>query len=129
MHFNQLLGVRVVDKHDDGVTVECPVREDLLNPRGVVHGGVTTSVADSAMGIALTRHFGREQSVTTIELKINFLRPVVEGKIVARARIVRAGRRICVGRVDVSNGEGKAIAVALMTFAVLEAGAGAPSRH
>ena len=118
----------MVDKHDDGVTVECPVREDLLNPMGVVHGGVTTSVADAAMGVALTRHFGREKSVTTIELKINFLRPIVEGKIVARARIVRAGRRICVGQVDVFNAEGKAVAVALMTFAVLEGGGEVTSR-
>ena len=119
MHFNEYIGIRVVEQHDDGVTVECPVREEFMNGAGVVHGGVAATVADSAMGIAFVRHLERKYNIATIEMKINYLRPIVEGTIVARAHVIKTGKRVCVGRVDVSDGDKNAIAVALLTYAIL----------
>ena len=119
MHFNEYIGIRVIEQHDDGVTVECPIRGELMNGDGVVHGGVAATVADSAMGIAFWRHLKRKYNITTIEMKINYLRPMVEGTIVARAHIIKTGKRVCVGRVDVFDGQKNAIAVALLTYAVL----------
>lgn len=118
MGFIQQLGVEIVKVHTDGVTVECAITKELLNSHGVLHGGVTASVADTAMGIAVSRRYDQNQLVTTVELKINYLRPVVEGKILARSRIIRAGHRICVGQVDVFDATKKKIAIALMTFFV-----------
>lgn len=56
MPFNRLLGIRVARLHADGVTIECKVRDPLRNLAGVLHGGVTATMADAAAGIALSQH-------------------------------------------------------------------------
>ena len=128
MTFNKLLGIRVVRRHEDGLTIELPLKPEFLNNAGLIHGGVTATVADSALGIALWDHFGGKRNLTTVEMKVSYLRPAVEGKITARARIIRAGKNICVGSVDLFDGEGRQIAVALLTYMLLPASAGeAPS--
>jgi uncharacterized protein (TIGR00369 family) len=119
MPFNKLLGVRIVRRHADGVTIECKLREELLNIAGVVHGGVLASMADTAMGIGLHNHFGGRRPITTTELKINYLRPVKHGKAVARSHILRAGKNLCVGRVDLFDAERKLVAVAIVTYMLL----------
>tara|TARA_Y100000588_G_C14254356_1_gene924784 strand:+ start:1543 stop:1914 length:372 start_codon:yes stop_codon:yes gene_type:complete len=120
MGFIETLGIDIIENHADGVSIECLVRKEFFNFRGVVHGGLTASVADSAMGIAVSRHYGPDTPVTTVEMKINYLRPVAAGKLVARSRIVRDGKRICVGQVDVRDGDDNLVAIALTTFAVLK---------
>ncbi len=119
MPFNQLLGMRVVRMHRDGVTIEIPVRDHLRNTAGVLHGGVTATLADAAVGIAITRHFGRKRPATTVEMKINFMRPLADGKIVARAHLLRVGNTLCVGRVDLFDGHRIAVAAALVTYMLL----------
>src|SRR5450432_3099707 len=56
--FNALVGLRLVRLHKDGVTIECALRPELLNGSGVLHGGVTATLADVAVGMALARHLG-----------------------------------------------------------------------
>ena len=119
MPFNKLLGIHVLRYHSDGLTVECRVRDELLNSARVLHGGVLATVADAAVGIALARHFNGQQPMTTIEMKINYLRPVAEGKVLARARLLRVGTNVCVGRVDVKDGAGKVVAAALVSYMLL----------
>ena len=119
MPFNKLLGIRIVRRHSDGVTIECKVREDLTNIAGVVHGGVLASMADTAMGIGLHNHFGGRRPITTTEMKINYLRPVKHGKAVARSHILRVGKTLCVGRVDLFDGERRLAAVAIVTYILL----------
>lgn len=119
MPFNQLLGIRVVRLHRDGVTIECPVREDLRNVAGVLHGGVAATLADAAVGIALTNHFSAKRAATTTELKINYLRPIAEGKIVARAHLLRVGSKLVVGRVDMFDSNRKLAAAAIVTYMLL----------
>jgi acyl-CoA thioesterase len=120
MPFNKLLGVRIVRRHSDGVTIECTLREDLLNIAGAVHGGVLASMADTAMGIGLHSHFGGRRPITTTEMKINYLRPAKHGKVAARSHILRVGKHLCVGRVDLSDAERKLVAVAIVTYMLLE---------
>ena len=119
MPFNKLIGLRIMRTHSDGVTVGCPMRDDLKNSAGVMHGGVAATVADAAVGIALANHFGGLRSFTTTDLKINYLRPIAHGKVVARSRLVRIGKTLCVGRVDLSDGQGKLAAVAIVTYMLL----------
>src|SRR5258708_33352624 len=80
--FNKYLGIRLVRRHTDGMTIECRIRKELLNFSGVLHGGVTATLADVAVGQALTKP-GRKS--TTGELKINYLRPVTGRKATARS--------------------------------------------
>ena len=119
MAFNRTLGIRLVRRHRDGVTIECALRPELLNNEGVLHGGVTATLADSAVGIAIGNYFAGARSATTVEMKINYLRPVAGGKIVARARLLRVGQTLCVGRVDLFDARRRQVAAALVTYMLL----------
>jgi acyl-CoA thioesterase len=118
--FNHLLGLELVRTHRDGLTIQCRVRPDLLNSAGTLHGGVAASVADAAVGSALYHHFGGKRRFTTIELKINYFRPVTEGRLVARSRLVRIGSTVCVGTVDLSDSQRRSVGVAIVTYMLLE---------
>ena len=119
MTFNQLLGIEVTERHEDGVTIECPIRPELMNGVGVVHGGVTATVADAAMGIGLSHVLGQGRSITTVEMKINYLQPVKTGKLVARSYLLRIGKTLSTGRVDLFDGQGTPVGVALLTYMLL----------
>jgi uncharacterized protein (TIGR00369 family) len=119
MPFNKLIGLRVVRTHADGVTLECEMRDELRNVAGVMHGGVAATLADAAVGIALASHFGGRRPCTTTDLKVNYLRPIAHGKIVARSHLVRIGKNLCVGRVDMSDAQRKLAAVAIVTYMLL----------
>ena len=119
--FNHLLGFKLVRAHRDGLTIECRVRPELLNSAGAVHGGVTASIADVAVGSALHHHFGGTRSFTTVELKVNYFRPVTEGRLLARSRLVRIGTRICVGQVDLSDEQRRSVGIAIVTYMLLDA--------
>jgi uncharacterized protein (TIGR00369 family) len=119
MPFNKLIGLRVVRGHSDGVTLECKMRDELKNIAGMLHGGVAATLADAAVGIALAQHFDGRRPCTTTDLKINYLRPIAHGKIVARSHLVRIGKNLCVGRVDLSDAQRKLAAVAIVTYMLL----------
>jgi acyl-CoA thioesterase len=116
MPFNQLLGIRVARLHQDGVTIQCTIRDDLRNSAGVLHGGLTATMADAAVGIALARHFRGTRFATTVEMKISYLRPITQGMTSARAHLLKIGRRLCVGRVDLFDAGRELAASALVTY-------------
>jgi len=119
MPFNKVLGIRVLRTHADGVTIDCRLREELKNLAGVMHGGVFAAVADAAVGIALANHFGGRRPMTTTDLKVNYLRPIGEGKLTARSHLVRVGKKLCVGRVDMFDPKRELAAVAIVTYMLL----------
>ncbi|MGI8992343.1 MAG: PaaI family thioesterase [Bryobacteraceae bacterium] len=119
MPFNRLVGLRIARRHRDGVTIECPVRDDLRNALGVLHGGVTATMADAAVGIAVVNHFEGKRKATTVEMKVNYFLPVEHGKIVARAHLIRTGKTLCVGRVDLCDDRKRLVSAALVTYMLL----------
>ena len=119
MPFNMLVGIRVKELHEDGLSIECPLRAELWNGMGVVHGGVTATLADAAVGIALMQRHGGERPATTVELKVNYLRPAGKGKLTARAHLLKAGSTLAVGRADVTDDQQQLIATALVTYMFL----------
>jgi len=120
MPFEQGLGVRVRERHDDGVTCECDLRPDLLNSQGVLHGGVIACIADEAAWWAIDVHTAKGKSCTTTELKVNYLLPITGEKVVARTVLLRVGKHLCVSRVDISPDGGRLSAVAIVTYMFLE---------
>ncbi|MGO4884210.1 MAG: PaaI family thioesterase [Bryobacteraceae bacterium] len=118
--FNSLVGLRLVRLHKDGITVECALRPELMNGSGVLHGGVAATLADVAVGMALARHLGRLRAATTVEMKINYLRPVMHGKITARCHLVKVGKRLSCGRVTVRDAEKREVAEALITYMIVD---------
>ena len=119
--FNHLLGLELVRAHRDGLTIRCKVRDELMNSAGTLHGGVTASVADAAVGSALLYHCGRERRFTTVELKVNYFRPVTEGVLLARSHMLRIGSSIAVGRVDLYDGHRRSVGVAIATYMFVDA--------
>jgi len=119
MAFEHSLLIRVARKHADGVTVHCPLREDLLNSNGVLHGGVVASIADEAAWHAMLHAYGDRQATTT-ELKVNYLRPLAGKKVIARAYTLRAGKTLHVSRVDLFDTQKRLAAVAVVTYMLLD---------
>jgi uncharacterized protein (TIGR00369 family) len=119
MPFNDLLGIRLVEEHEDGVTIEMPIREELLNSNRVVHGGATASLVDAALGIAITLKW-QGRLISTVEMKLNYLRPAMEGKLTARSKFVKTGKTIIVGTVEVVDDDGRAVAVGLLTYMIAD---------
>lgn len=97
-----LLGMRVAEVEPGRVVFELRVGEYLYNPIGSVHGGIISTVLDSAMGCAVHSNLTRGQGYTTLELKVNFDRALTVAVPVVRAEadIVTSGRRVAtaVGR-------------------------------
>lgn len=119
IRFAGFLGVRLARLHRDGLTLQCRTRPPLLNSAGVLHGGVSATLADAAVGVALHYLLGSHRPITTVEMKINYFRPVSKGRIFARARILRLGATVCVGRVDLSDAQGRMVGTALLTYMIL----------
>ena len=89
------------------------------NPQGSLHGGILCDLADAAMGIAYGTELSDDESFTTIELKINFLRPVWRTTLRARGKVVRRGRTIGFVECEVVDGDGKLVAKASSTLMTL----------
>jgi uncharacterized protein (TIGR00369 family) len=97
------------------------------NPMGTLHGGVLCDIADAAMGMAYGSTLGEGETFTTIELKINFLKPVWTGKLVAAGRMVKGGRTVGLVECDVTDAEDVLVARATSTCMTLR-GANADGR-
>jgi uncharacterized protein (TIGR00369 family) len=89
------------------------------NPMGTLHGGILCDVADAAMGTAVATTLNEGETLTTIELKINFLKPVWSAKLTATGKVVRRGRTICLVECDVTDEKGSLVARASSTCMIL----------
>ena len=117
----RLLGFVVKSVEPGRAVFEMEVDERHHNPMGTLHGGVYCDLADAAMGYAYAATLGEGETFTTVELKINFFRPVRQGKLIAEARVVRAGANLGYVECDVKDGEGKLMARAASTCMKLRA--------
>src|SRR5947207_14450501 len=91
------------------------------NPMGTLHGGIYCDLADAAMGFAYAATLGEGESFRTVELKINFFRPMRRGKLVAEAKVIRAGSTLGYVECDVKDQAGKLVAKAASTCMKLPA--------
>ena len=99
--------------------IEFVADERHANPMGTLHGGVLCDIADAAMGYAYYTTLAADESCTTLELKINFLRPVWKATLRAIARVVRAGRFVGYVECDVVDEQEQLVARASSTCLTL----------
>jgi len=118
----ELIGFRLTAVEPGRAVFELDAGPQHANPMGTLHGGVLCDIADAAMGIAYASTLGDGESFTTLELKINFLRPFRTGRLTATARMVKAGRTIGLAECDVTDTEGRLIARAMSTCMTLRGG-------
>jgi uncharacterized protein (TIGR00369 family) len=100
-------------------TMELDVDERMANPLGTLHGGVLCDLADAAMGIAYASELERDETFTTIELKINFMKPVWRGHLRAEGKVVKRGRTVGLVECDVFDDKGSLVARASSTCMTL----------
>lgn len=118
--FYRFLGMELIDLQDGHASVKIPFKPELTQYLSTMHGAVITAAADSAVAFALLTKVEPQKTVTTVEIKVNFLRAVKESAIVANATIVHMGRRVALGEVDVVDDNNKLVAKCLATYMIIE---------
>jgi uncharacterized protein (TIGR00369 family) len=114
--YAHLLGIEIVRLERGEATLSLRSRPELMRMAGIMHGGALASLMDSASAFAALTMLGADVHTVTVDLTLHFLRPVTEGLVEARARVLRAGRRIITVSIEATNADGKAVATALTTY-------------
>jgi len=114
-----LVGFRILEVDPGRAVFELEAGPQHANPMGTLHGGVLCDLADAAMGIAYASTLSDSESFTTLELKINFLKPVWTGRLTATARVVKRGKTVGMTECDVVDEGGGLVARASSTCMTL----------
>jgi len=114
-----LIGFSLTDVEPGRAVVTLLAGPRHLNPMGTLHGGVLCDVADAAMGMAYAGTLDEGETFTTLELKINFLKPVRAGRLVATGRLVKGGHTVGLLECDVVDDKDRLVARASSTCMTL----------
>ena len=114
--FAKMIGMKLVEMKPLAATIEIEMRDQLRQPHGLLHGGVTATLIDTAMAFAVITCLTREEKASTVDLNVHYLRPHLEGKISCTAKIIKSGKRLLTVSAEVINEQGKLIATSLATY-------------
>jgi uncharacterized protein (TIGR00369 family) len=115
--YARLLGLEFVAAERGAAVFALDWREELSRMEGILHGGALVSLLDTAAAFAVMTVLPPGGRTVTVDLTVHFLRPVSAGRVEARARVLRDGRRICVLSVEATDQTGVLISTATMTYA------------
>jgi uncharacterized protein (TIGR00369 family) len=114
-----LIGFRLVAVKPGSAVFEMEAGPRHANPMGTLHGGILCDIADAAMGIAYASTLEEGETFTTLELKINFLKPVWNARLRAEGRLVKRGKTVGMVECDVTDETGSLVARASSTCLTL----------
>ncbi len=114
--YAKFLGLELGEMKSGAATLYLNVRDELKQNQGVVHGGAVASLIDTASAFAVVTRLEPNERVTTTDLTIHYLRPILSGRLTAIARVIRGGQRLFVLSVDVIGDEQKLVATAVTTY-------------
>src|ERR1051325_8424074 len=114
-----MIGFDLVSVNPGEAVIEFQATEAHANPMGTLHGGVLCDIADAAMGIAYASNLEEGESFTTLEFKINFLKPIWKARLLAVGRVVKQGRLVGLVECDVTDEKGSLVARATSTCLTL----------
>lgn len=112
----KLFGMELVDIRIGEADIKLEMHDDLRQVHGVLHGGVTATLIDTAMAFAMRTMIGPSEPTATVDLTVHFLRPHFEGTAVCMAKVVKPGKRFFNLSAEVVNEEGKLIATGVSTY-------------
>ena len=115
--FVNLLGIELVDLWHGEALCRLEMAEKHERAGGFLHGGVTASLIDTTLAFAVATHLSPGENSVTIDLTIHYLRPIYNGEVSCRAKVLRAGKRIVTASADVFDERGELAATALSTYA------------
>jgi uncharacterized protein (TIGR00369 family) len=114
-----LIGFRMEETDHGRAVATLQAGPQHANPMGTLHGGVLCDLADAAMGMAFVTTLAPDESFTTMELSINFFRPVWQALLRAEAHVVNRSKNVGYVECDVTDQDGKRVAKARSTCVVL----------
>lgn len=114
--FAQMIGMRLVEMKPEESTIQIEMRDELRQPHGLLHGGVTAALIDTAMAFAVITCLEKGEKASTVDLTVHYLRPHLEGAFSCTAKIVRAGKRLLTVTAEVFNEQGKLLATAISSY-------------
>jgi uncharacterized protein (TIGR00369 family) len=119
MPVGRLIGFETKEAADGRAVVTLAAGSQHANPMGTLHGGILCDIADAAMGVAFASTLAPDESFTTIELKINFFRPVWEAALKAEGKVVRRGSSLGYVECEITDENARLVAKAASTCLVL----------
>ena len=118
--FVKLMGMKLLSSGGGKSVMRCRIRPLLRNTAGTLHGGVMGALVDMSVATALRSVMDLSCWMTTVEYKVNFLKPVSEGIVTAYGTILRLGTTIAVGATEIRNDEGEVVAFGSATYYILK---------
>jgi uncharacterized protein (TIGR00369 family) len=116
----QALGLRAEAFDADSVTLRLPQSDQLARTGSMLCGQAMMAAADTAMVLALINQFGAFRPCTTVQMNTSFLRPLSDQDALVQARVVRAGKALAFGEIDIRGAQdGKSVCRASTTYALL----------
>jgi uncharacterized protein (TIGR00369 family) len=112
----RLLGLEFVSAGRGSAVFAVEAREELTRMGGILHGGAVVSLMDTAAAYAVHTLLEPGGRTVTVDLTVHFLRPATAGRVEARARVLRRGRRVIILGVEATDGAGELIATSTMTY-------------
>ena len=117
--FVKMMGMRLLSCSGGKSVMRCRVRQILRNSGGTLHGGVLGTLVDMSVATALRSVLPLTSRMTTVEYKVNLLKPVSEGAVTAHGSVIRLGKTIAVGSTEIRNEAGEPVAFGSATFYIL----------
>lgn len=115
------LGLRLESSTDDAVVARMPQHERLSRVGGMLCGQAMMAAADTCMVFALIRHWGEFRPCTTVQMNTSFLKPLSGQDALVEARLVRVGKSLAFGEIDIRGAsDGKSVCRATTTYALLQ---------
>lgn len=113
------MDMQVLEVGAGEVLLKLPVKPVFVHSGGVMCGQATMAAADTAMVLALMVQLGEFRPMTTVQLQTSFVRPINGEHCLIRARVLRSGKSLAFGSIDISNPDGRLAAQATTTYALL----------
>lgn len=117
--FHRWIGIELVDARPGEVDLALEAEPRHLNLQGLLHGGMIATLADTATGLAVRTKLEPGTRHVTVQMDVQFLSPGRPGRILARGRVLRAGRQIAHAEAQITDSAGKLLATAHSTVAIM----------
>ena len=115
----ELIGIEIVDAGDGKTTFKLEAEERHSNPMGTIHGGILCDLADAAMGMAFFGTLEEGETFTTLELKMNYVRPFWTGTLLAHGNVISRGKTVGLTECRIVDDKDRLIAHATSTVMAL----------
>lgn len=114
------IGMTTIEDIDGKIQIVMEINENLKQFYGNVHGGVIAGLLDSSIAVAVNQQLASGEGASTVEMKINYLRPVNGGTLKAEGKVIQKGRKIIVGQGEIKDDAGNMVAFGTATFMVTQ---------